>query len=396
MITVEEAEKIIYSQQRDFGSEKIPFTESLNRVLAGDIKADRDLPPYDRVTMDGIAIRYEAIQKGIKSFTIKTIQAAGDTPVNIDKIDECIEIMTGAALPWTTDTVVRYEDIVISDKKAHLQTQNLRKRQNIHFKGSDRKKDEIIVPAHQIITPAIIGTLAAVGSKDVSVKKIPKLAVVSTGDELVNADNKPSPFQIRKSNDYSIEATLKKYSLQPDLLHLPDNAEIIKKEIETYLKNYDVLIFSGGVSMGKFDFLPKVLQELSVQLLFHKVEQRPGKPFWFGSYGTKLIFAFPGNPVSAFLCLHRYFLPWLQTCLCIPPSKIFAALGEDIGFEPPLTYFPQVKLQTSVEGKLIAHPVKGNGSGDFSSLVGANAFMELPADRTFFKKGEVFRAWPFT
>jgi molybdopterin molybdotransferase len=393
-ISVTEAEKIILSLQKDFGTEIISFHDAAGRVLVQDITADRDLPPFNRIAMDGIAIKYDAFEKGIRTFKINSTQAAGEEPKNIDAIDECIEIMTGAALPAATNTVIRYEDLELKEGKAILRTENVKEGQNIHWKGSDKKKNEVLVPANCVITPSVINVAASVGATKLPVKNLPKPALISTGDELVEVNEKPSPYQIRNSNAYYIEAVLKQHSLRPDRIHLPDDEKIIKQKLKQALEEYDVLILTGGVSMGKFDYVPKILEELSVQLLFYKVQQRPGKPFWFGSYENKLIFAFPGNPVSAFLCLHRYFLPWLQRSLCMSPSKMYAVLDEDVEFKPPLTCFLQVKLQVNEEGKLLAKPIKENGSGDFSSLTEADAFMELPFDKQFFQKGEVYKIWP--
>jgi molybdopterin molybdotransferase len=392
-ISVEKAEKIILSQKIEFGTETISLQDSIGRVLAQDIKADRDLPPFNRVAMDGIAIRHEAIEKGIRTFKMKATQAAGETPIEIEAIDECIEIMTGAALPSTTDTIIRYEDIEIKNGKSSLQTESIKKGQNIHWKGSDKKEGEIVVDENFIITPSVINVAASVGAKNLVVKKLPKVVVISTGDEIVDVDKKPSAYQIRNSNAYSIEAVLKQHSIQAVLLHLPDDEKTIRKEIEKCLDDFDVLILSGGVSMGKFDYLPKVLEELSVKKLFYKVQQRPGKPFWFGSYESKLIFAFPGNPVSTFLCLYRYFLPWLKNCLSVPSKNIYAVLNEDVEFKPSLTYFLQAKLQMNEEGKLLAEPIRGHGSGDFSSLTETGAFVELPSAKNIFKKGEAYKLW---
>ena len=392
-VSVEEAEKIILAQKKGFGTEMISFRNALGRVLAQNIISDRDLPPFNRVTMDGIAIKYEAFEKGIRTLKIKATQGAGETPVDIEAINECIEIMTGAALPSTTDTIIRYEDIEIKNGEASLQIENIKKGQNIHWKGFDKKEGEVLIEADSIITSAVINVAASMGEKEIVVKKLPRVVVISTGDEVVDVDKKPSSYQIRNSNAYSIEAVLKQHSIQPALLHLTDEKETIKTKIRKCLEDYDVLILSGGVSMGKFDYLPKVLEEISVKKLFYKVQQRPGKPFWFGSYENKLIFAFPGNPVSAFLCLHRYFLPWLKNCLPISSQKIYATLDEDVEFKPSLTYFLQIKSQMNEEGKLLAQPIKGNGSGDFLSLTEADAFIELPSNKSFFQKGEVYRIW---
>jgi molybdopterin molybdotransferase len=393
-VSVNDAEKIILSHQRHFGTENIPFRDAVGRVLAQDIVADRDLPPFNRVTMDGIAIRYEAFTTGIRTFKIVATQAAGEEPKDIKTIDECIEIMTGAALSETANTIIRYEDLELKEGKASLQTENIKEGQNIHWKGSDKKQNEILVCANTLISPSVVNVAASVGAKELSVKKLPKITLISTGDELVEVEEKPSPYQIRNSNSYSIEAVLKQHSLRPDLLHLPDDEKAIKQKIRHCLEENDVLILTGGVSMGKFDYVPKALEELFVQPLFYKVQQRPGKPFWLGIYENKLVFAFPGNPVSAFLCLHRYFLPWMKQCLNISSPNLFAVLNEDIEFKPSLTYFLQVKLQMNEAGKLLAQPIKGNGSGDFSSLTEADAFMELPFEKQFFQRGEVYKIWP--
>jgi molybdopterin molybdotransferase len=189
---------------------------------------------------------------------------------------------------------------------------------------------------------------------------------------------------------------LQQYGIYPQLLHLPDDPVISEKEISSCLENYDVLLLSGGVSMGKFDYLPAALNRSGVTEHFHKVLQRPGKPFWFGSVaGGPVVFAFPGNPVSSFMCLHRYFLPWLKQCLGMEEQKIYAVLDADLPFQPELTWFVQVSLQVSASGMLTASPLQGNGSGDLANLLGTSAFMELPAEKTTFNKGEVYPVWPF-
>ena len=396
MITVQQAEKIINDQSKDFGTEDIYFENALGRVLAEDLCADRDLPPYNRVTMDGIAISFAAFENGIRTFDIVATQAAGDTPFEIDSPKECIEIMTGAALPSSTDTIIRYEDISINNGTATVNVDSVIKGQSIHYKGKDKLKSEVVAAAHQIITPALINMAAAVGRHQLSVKCLPKVVVISSGDELVEVSETPTPFQIRRSNNYNIKAALKSYCINADMLHIPDNADITKRQIALCLQQYDVLILSGGISMGKFDYIPKALEECNVEKLFHKVQQRPGKPFWFGKHQNEaLVFALPGNPVSTFMCLHRYFIPWLEKSLGIARTKSFAILNEDFTFNPALQYFLQVKLQINERAQLIATPVEGNGSGDFANLLGTDAFMELPLDRNNFAKGEVYEVWRF-
>ncbi|MDQ6845900.1 MAG: molybdopterin molybdotransferase MoeA [Bacteroidota bacterium] len=396
MIKVQEAEKIILEQSKNYGVEIISFDSCLGRVLAEDIRADRDFPPFNRVTMDGIAIRYEAFKEGNRAFKIKGIQSAGEKSIDINRDDECIEIMTGAVLPSTTNTIIRYEDTEIKNGIATITTEQVECNQNIHFKGKDKKENEILVEANQLITPTVITIAATVGKTNLLVKKLPKIIIVSTGDELVEINETPTPFQIRRSNDYTLQASLKQYALPADLQHLPDDQDIIEKQLSRYIDEYDVIILSGGISMGKFDYVPPALEKLQIKKLFHKVQQRPGKPFWFGKHESgKLVFALPGNPVSTFVCFQRYFLPWLKKSLEVEMTNAYAILNEDFTFKPSLQYFLQVKLFINEKGELSATPVEGNGSGDFANLLQTDAFMELPLERNNFKKGEVFRIWTF-
>jgi molybdopterin molybdotransferase len=397
MTTVEQAEKLILAQLRNYGNETVPFEQAQCKVLAEDIKADRDLPPFNRVTMDGIAINFKAIKGGINTFRIKATQAAGDEPVEIDEPNECIEIMTGAVLPASADTIIRYEDVEIKDGLAGIDAEGIKQGQNIHVRGIDKKLGEVLTSSGQVVTSAIIGVAASVGKTHLLVKAMPKMVIISSGDELVDVNETPSPYQIRKSNSYTVKAVLQQHGLQPDVLHIPDDPEVTKTQIQHCLQNYDVLLLSGGISMGKFDYIPQALQDLQVTKLFHKVAQRPGKPFWFGQYQDKaLVFAFPGNPVATFMCLNRYFLTWLNATLGLPQQlPVYAVLDKDFQFQPALQYYLQVKLHSNAQGQLMASPVEGNGSGDFANLADTEAFLELPLERSEFKQGEVFKVWRF-
>ena len=321
---------------------------------------------------------------------------AGVMPIDITKPNECVEIMTGAALPDTTDTIVRYEDVEIKNGIATLLTDKILKGQSIHYKGKDRKQGDMVAPANEYITPAHISMAASVGKSMLLVKKLPRVVIISTGDELVNVTETPTPYQVRRSNSYAVKAVLQQHGLHADTLHIPDEPNETRTQIGKCLAQYDAIILSGGISMGKFDYVPQALEDLKVEKLFHKVEQRPGKPFWFGKHQSGvLVFAFPGNPVSTFMCLHRYFLPWLEGSLGIVSKPAYAQLNEGINFTPPLQYFVQVKLKICKHGHLHATPIEGHGSGDFANLLDTDAFMELPLEQSIFKKDEVYRIWPF-
>ena len=399
MITVEEAEKIIQAELSDYGAEIMPFELTLGRVLAENIKADRDLPPFNRVTMDGVAVSYNAIENGVSSFHIKATQAAGEPPAEIEELDHCVEIMTGAALPDTVDTIIRYEDLEIRAGIASIiiSHNTIKKGQNVHYQGRDKRKHDLMASSGQLITPAIISVVASVGETELRVKKMPRVVIISSGDELVEVEQTPLVYQIRKSNNYTVKAVLQQHYIDAAMLHIPDDPEITRKMIQQCLQNYDVILLSGGISMGKFDYIPQALEDLQVKQLFHKVQQRPGKPFWFGKHDNGVVvFAFPGNPVATFMCLHRYFLPWLNATLGLNPEPAtYAVLDNDINFHPALKYFLQVKLSGNTHGQLIASPIEGNGSGDFANLADTNAFMELPLEKNDFKRGEVYRVWSF-
>lgn len=396
MMTVAEAEALVLSNITSFGIEEVPFMSAQGRVLAQDICADRPIPPYDRVTMDGIAISFSSFQRGVRRFRVAATMAAGDDAFTLESENECVEIMTGCVLPIGTDTIVRCEDVSVVGGYATVNTDQIKQGANVHRKASDKQAGEVVVTAGKVVDYAVVSMAASVGAAVLKVRKLPTVLVVSTGDELVDVSDEPAPFQIRRSNSYTISSVLKRYGIAAELAHVKDDESAIESLLDSALAEYDVLLLSGGVSMGKYDHLPSLLQRKGVTEVFHKVQQRPGKPFWFGT-GKKgtTVFAFPGNPVSAFLCLHRYFLPWLYASVGMRQQAYFAVLGDDVSFAPPLQYFLQVVVGQNESGQLVAQPLPGNGSGDFSNLLQANAFMELPADRSEFSAGEVFRIWPF-
>lgn len=392
MISVEEAEKIILDKAKDFGIEEIALEDSMGRVLREDIQADRDFPPYDRVTMDGIAIRFDAFENGVKEFKIAGIAAAGDEQKSLREKGKCLEVMTGAIMPDGLDTVIPYEMIEIKDNTATINTDEVNYKQNIHFKGLDRKKDDTVILSGKKISSAEVGVCATVGKAKVKVSALPKTIIISSGDELVNIDQSPERHQIRKSNVYRLQTVLKNFNLDVDTHHINDNLEEVKEAIRKAMESYDLVILSGGVSKGKFDYIPQAMDEIGVEKHFHRIAQRPGKPFWFGSYQDKVtVFAFPGNPVSSFMCMTRYFVPWLKKCTQ-ENTKPYpnAILSADVEFKPDLTYFLEVDIDYSEKGEILAKPIKGNGSGDLANLVDADAFVVLPRGKDLFKKGEVY------
>ena len=391
MISVQEASEIVLKNTSDFGVEEVPLTDSVNRILKEDLTADRDFPPFTRVSMDGITIKYESFQNGQRIFEIEGLQAAGSPQKTLKNNGNCLEVMTGAVLPENADTVIRYEDTEIENGKARITIDEIRSKQNAHQKGSDRKQGDVLVKSGNIISPAEIGVAATIGKTHLKVAKLPKVVIISTGDELVEISEKPLPYQIRKSNVYNLWASFFKWGIQAERRHLNDEKEEIRKGLKECLEDFDVIVMSGGVSKGKFDFIPEILEELGVQKLFHRVKQRPGKPFWFGRSNSSTVFAFPGNPASTFMCANRYFRPWLRASLGLEPFEYqYTILEEDFEFKPDLTYFLQVKITYQKDGQISAKPIAGRGSGDLANLADTDGFMELPRGQNLFKKGDAF------
>lgn len=393
MISVTEATRIIQQVPVPHSMVQVPLTEGVNRVLAEPVKADRDLPPFHRVAMDGIAISSASFGT-YKSYQIEGVQPAGAPAKVLSFEGNCLEVMTGAVLPEGTDAVVRYEDVEIHEGKATVQLPAVNAGMNVHHQGSDARQGEVLLKEGQLISPAEVALLASVGKAEVKVYDFPRTAIISSGDELVEVDVAPLAHQIRRSNAYALQAALREMGCQASSFHLNDTREDVLHELKLLMQDFDVLILSGGVSKGKFDFIADALKELGVTKLFHQVSQRPGKPFWFGTTENKVVFALPGNPVSTFLCFYRYIKPWLRSSMGVTLSEQTAILASPVKFKPALTYFLQVRAEYD-QGKRIAVPVPGGGSGDFANLKEVNGFLELPADRSSFQAGEVFPFIPF-
>ena len=376
MISYQEAYKIVMSTQTSFVIEEVELLNSTGRVLAEDIKADRDFPPFDRSTKDGIAINSEGIKLNTPVY-IEDVCAAGSPQKILENPENCMEIMTGAVLPVNTDAVVMYEDIEIEENLVRI-SKMVSKGENIHKKGSDQKEGEIILKSPSEIKAKEIGILATVGKVKVKVRKLPRIAIISTGNELVEVKENPQPHQIRMSNSFSLKALLDKRKIQSEIIHIPDEVQILEEKIRHALENFDVLLLSGGVSKGKYDFLPEIFEKLKVEKLLHRVAQQPGKPFWFGiSRETKThIFSFPGNPVSTFVNYHLYFRDWFLAGAGLQQKVEKVILKQAVENSSNITKFLLVNVENS-EGILTAKLINGNGSGDLISLTKATGVIEV-------------------
>ena len=389
MISVQQATEAIMAHPFQSPMLTVRLENAVGKVLGEPIAADRDFPPFDRVTMDGIAIRFEDWTDGRRDFHIEKMAAAGTPQTALTQRGGAIEVMTGAILPKASDTVIRYEDVLIKEGKAILQDVEITKGQSIHRQGQDAKKGEVLLEPGMILSAAEIALLASVGKHEVKIYDFPRAAIIGSGDELVPVNSLPNAHQIRRSNTYALQAAMQQLGWKAEQYHIADDKELLRESLQTLLHDHDVLILSGGVSKGKLDFIPAVLEELGVTKVFHEVSQRPGKPFWFGVKGGKRIFALPGNPVSTFMSFYRYIKPWLLKSQASRVTEASAILAKDFSFAPKLTYFLQVQVKNE-DGKLVAYPDQGGGSGDFANLKKIDGFLELPSEKTDFKAGEVF------
>ena len=393
MISSEDAFNIIMDQTLALATQSVPLRESPGMILAEDIVADRDFPPFDRVTMDGIAIASTSWRSGVREYELQGIQAAGEPQTELKNSGSAIEIMTGAILPKNTDAVIKVEELTFTEsngvRKVRIETDQVLPNKNVHLKGSDRKKGDALIKKGTIIHSPEVGVLATVGKSLVSVMEKPRVAIISTGDELVGVEDVPLPHQIRRSNVLGIQAELDQVGFTSESFHLVDDKLELLAKVKEILVQFPILILSGGVSKGKFDYVPEILEQLGVQKIFHRIAQRPGKPFWFGKSDSNFVFALPGNPVSTFACFTKYISPWLLKIQNQEVTHKEAVLSEDFRFNPDLTYFLQVKVNQK-DGVLYATPIEGHGSGDLANLVSADGFIELPRGKKDFLTGEKF------
>ena len=394
MISVKEALTKVLSTANNLGTEIVSIHDAIGRTLAEDIFADRAMPPFDRVTMDGICIDYTFYAQGHRKFLTESVAAAGSPTVTLHDQSKCIEIMTGAPLALGADTVIRYEDLKAIEGGFEI-VEPIYQGKNIHRKGSDHKENAILLNKDKKIKAIDINVLASVGKTKISVYKKPKVAVISSGDELVEIENIPASYQIRKSNVYMLQSRLKELGIYSNVFHFVDNSNSIYEELKSILQDYDVILMSGGVSKGKFDFIPEVLDRLGFEKLFHRVAQRPGKPFWFGQKDEKVVFAFPGNPVSTLACFHKYFMPWLYQVRVQSYNPLKVVLGTEVRFQPDLDYFAQASIEQAEDGRWIATVKHGNGSGDMVSPTQMDGFIELPRGQEVYKVGQIFEFMKF-
>jgi molybdopterin molybdotransferase len=393
LITPRLAVEAISSKLTCLPIESLPLTQCVGGTLRENVYAERDQPPFDRVTMDGIAVDSEALRRGLRRFHIQGTQAAGAPPLKLEHPEDAIEVMTGAMLPLGTDCVIPVEQLAVEDGFALLRSAvNPAPFHNVHRRGSDTRQGRLLLEAGTLLRAPEIAVAASAGMARVRVSSQPAIMVVSTGDELIEPGDPITDYQVRRSNSYAVAATLRQRGfVRVGDDHVPDDEQLLRARLELHLTTHEVIILSGGVSMGKFDLVPKALMQLGVAEVFHNIAQRPGKPMWFGiGPRGQSVFGLPGNPVSTLVCLIRYVIPAIAEAMGTKRADDERmALAAPVTVPHSLTYFLPVCIDHDDWGRPWAAPRPTNGSGDFLSLTGTDGFVELPPGPNTYPKGFV-------
>lgn len=376
MIPVEEAFRQILSRVPPVSVERLSLEQANGRILQESVPAERDAPPFDRVMMDGYAIQYH--HPLTERFTISGIALAGHLPPVLGGPGECIEVTTGCPLPSGCDTVIPVEDCIIDGNGMRLEDDaSPRKNQYIHMRGSDGPAGRIVLEPGTRIGPPELAILATEGVRQVKVARIPRIRLLTTGDEIVIDDDQPGQEQIRGSHYEALRGLFHAYpGTVISRSHAGDDAADLLLKLRESLQGTDILLVTGGVSRGRKDMVPDLLKKLGVAEVFHRVAQRPGKPLWFGQMGNKLVLGLPGNPISSLICARRYVFPLMEKWMGNEPrDALRISVAGRIEPLAGLTRFLPVKFD---ETGLSAQPFTTSGS--LHDLVGTDGFIEVPAD----------------
>ncbi|QQS45615.1 MAG: molybdopterin molybdotransferase MoeA [Acidobacteriota bacterium] len=396
MLQIEEALRLMLERTPRMADEVIGLSEAAGRVLRRDAVSDMDLPPFDRARMDGFAFR-SADTLGASPASPLRFRTAGEAAAGHAfggrlGQGEAIRIMTGAPAPEGADAVEKIEVIrELGDGLIEIEAE-LKPGQFITPRGIEARSGEVMVPAGAVITPAVAAVLASFGSAEVLVSKSPRVALLSTGSELVEVGRKPGPSQIRNSNTYSLSGYVARAGgVVVSAGIVRDDLNETRQAISRALETADVLILSGGVSMGDYDLVKPALRELGAEIAVEKVAMHPGKPTVFARIGQKVVFGLPGNPVSVAVSFHLFARPALlkmqgATEIELPRARVLAA-REVKGAPPRRSHQPALLRIT--DGRIEAEPLKWSGSSDLVAFMRAEALIVVPEDRERIEAGEI-------
>ncbi len=320
LISPDAALQLVLEHSRPLdGFDEIPIEAACGWALWQDVTADRDIPPFNKVCMDGFAYLHEGIEPGSELNIVGEVRAGYQAEQSVEA-GQCIRVMTGAPLPAGADTVIPIECTEVAGDRVTLLEPPVAKR-HVAVRGTDCQRDQTVLAAGSVLTPTGVAVLATVGLETVRVKRRPAIAILATGDEIVRPTAPVGPNQIRDSNSYSMAAQARMAGFdQIEMGHAVDDKDALTQLLEEALRA-DVVVMSGGVSMGEYDLVPAILAELGVTCHFHEVAQKPAKPLWFGSSPSTLVFGAPGNPLATVLSFDRYVLPSLRAKAGLPTGR---------------------------------------------------------------------------
>ncbi len=391
MIPVSKAILAIDRNVVKLGSERVALEDSVGRVLAEDIVADTDLPPFDRSQMDGYAIRSRDTRKVPVDLIVVGESAAGSGWHNVLKRGEAVRIMTGAPVPEGADSVQKLELARELNGIVSL-IDSVTKQQNVVLRGSEIRKGEVVLRAGLVITPEMVATPAAFGCAKVKVAKCPRVAIIPTGSEIVPVARKPKRDQIRESNSVMLKAFCDRAGTVTTVFqNVGDELETLTKTIRAALQDNDIVVTTGGVSVGKYDLTKPAFAGVGAKILFEKVALKPGKPAVFAIRNKKLLFGLPGNPVSAAVTFHlfvRRAIMLMQSAAQVSAERGFAVLNSAVKGNRSRDSYIAARLATAADGKLIAVPLPSVGSSDLVAFARAEALVVVPKGTTF-NAGEV-------
>lgn len=391
MVSFHEALELLLESTPLLAAERCRLEHAAGRVLRGNVTADRDFPPFDRVMMDGYALRFADWQGGHRSFRVTGSAPAGQPMATLsEEMASCVEVMTGAPCPAGADCIIPVEEVTGRESGAveFFESADPVAGRFIHRAGSDAVAGRILLGEGTLLGAREIGVAASCGAAWLDVSVLPKIAVIATGDELVGVEEIPAPHQIRQSNAHSLAAALTRYGYAPETVGtLNDEISLARPALEELLADHDWLVLTGAVSMGARDFVPSLLAALGCRRIFHGVAHRPGKPAgcWIGP-GGQVIVALPGNPVSALTGLHVFVFPALAVASGLPKPSPRLVVMEDRTMQLP-DFTRHLPVTIRPDGR--AGPAAIGNSGDFIGLLNSDGFITLPP------RGEG-AAFPFT
>jgi len=379
-----EAQRVILDAVIAMGTETVKLEQSVGRVLAQEIRANRDLPPFDVSAMDGFALRSADVVNAPAQLTIIEDIKAGDLPTQTVAAGQCARIMTGAPVPPGADAVIRVEDTQeVSANRVQI-NKSVKPKNDVRPQGENMCDGDVVLMAGTEITPGVIGVLATVKAAQLAVYRRPRVAILSTGNELEGMDEPVDPNKIPNSNSYALMAQVQALGIEPVLLGIARDDPL---ELEQYLKRgleYDVLLVSGGTSVGVHDYVRPTIEKLGVQMKFWRVAIRPGHPLAFGMTDKTAVFGLPGNPVSSMVCVEEFVAPALRCMMGNPRlyrRTVTARVAHEVKFRPGRTEFIRVQLTRDEHG-YIASATGTQSSGVLLSMARADGLMVVPANST--------------